>query len=1856
MAVTRTQTFQPAKISVAARTSSPASRLSGSVARTAPAPTRRTTTPARRSNVSSQLASLGGRSTGTVAPIKLRSGGGGGGSRSILGQFWDLAKNLPQGLVGFGKDVLTDVVATPRVLIDLAKDQELRSLSDYLPASTGMLKSFGNTAYDITHPQEFIDAYNEGRIVSKVVEDVGNVAIVGGAVGKALGAGAATGVMSASEAAAVPYRFGVGARLSGRSLEEAAQAGVKGAAEAVAKPVSLADVAQFGGRELAEYTLPKRGLAGMVQSSSPELAGRLQTAGNVVQKYARYGEQAGNVPALPYQYAGRGINRLAEAAGLEGGVSGTLRRAATRVAPEIMFRSTPEGQITRRAMAEAERVGTRAQRFVLQARERAQQLGLDQAEQEALGLMIDVPNLGKGLEHLDDAQLSEYLDNEFAYGGVELDQRPTVATVRKVMEYRDRTLPAAKLAAMDEVQDVLVGIAQDRTQRMLAPEPAKVEVGTPAELPAGVPHQIAGEPPGVTPGRPIVGDTSRGLNPEQLGNDLRESQVAEYIGTRERRRDIVQRRWETTENRALREERIMRANDALMDELPPPPDPRVAFRQGRQFQSARTGDSIARRRWEQAQRALDQAVNEYIKLSEGGPSPAVERAGREVERLTQEAERIRGMVERNQRRVDAATALSRASGEVEPGAARVLDETPASYATRQAEQQVMGTLTELQALNEQYGLNQNPTPEIRGVGKEPQQIRARAKEIGQQAAYEAEGAVDALAGGDRPQLPPKGGGGGEYDWYRSLDAPTRRRLQREGWMSGSGGTRGTTPDVIAEAINRNLGTNLSVDAAMSRWVDAVRRYWDAKAGKGDAIIDQVADELQMPRENVAAAIRGRIADYGPLLEDRVTSNLSELRGAYEALDPETQASFDLTVQDMLANPSSYDPSDFGDVLNSYFPDLDVMSPEGAMAAIDGMVDLPEMVDWLRGGSTVDYPLQVRAKVAARGEVRSRQLGRLEGAVTGAKQQLTDTTRELNRVDHQLTLAEGAAARGEAKAERGIERASAAEEAARPVQGPKLAETYKPDVEAYDPWRRRTGTTKTGEKTRPMSRAERARVRQGQQIERAHKARADANKLRRSIERYNEQIAGARDELSRSFQTRLHEDVNLPAAQQMRNAVASGGKALGNITGTGDSAAINGVIATIGDKYGVYDDFVEALDEATFDKGEALVAAEVAQVVDDVLRDRRDVVLDGPDRTLLDDAIGRDTLLDDINTTMRNETDGGRRLNSPYRIFDVINAHAWNMPAESRTKVRAAFERWQVRRANTMARTYNQWSAAVPARFRPAVQAGQRQISALIDIAESRNKAVPGSGDVYLDIAESTMSTLGQLVEQGYDPVHLVGGSPARQTSAASTATGGGLGQKTQRGQRTRRTGLRQLSLDAYARVEAEEATTWINNQRNTYLEQQLGRRADSMPEVQEALAAWAEEHHGETMPPRTLAKIAADAGFVPIVDKDVAPHTVLVPKRVYDVLTPARYNNVALRALGRTNQAFKTWVLPFSPKWQIGNILGNVIQASVHGGVGPLELVRTMNRIRRYEGGVVALWRNAGLPEWTRAEIANHGLTMDEYRIYRNLDDKPPRTPIGKFSRLSFRVNEFVDNLTRSSTDLAALARGESTDQALQTTIRSLGDYSRMSTFERKVIREVIPFYAWLRHSTVATLRLPITSPARAAFLFHLADIYRDPEAQGELFGSRIPLGDGGLLNLGTINPLQDITSFINPGELIGPNLSPTIKTISSLGLGLDLNKMAALTRPEDTAMLDPYGRPKTTAPIAQLFRDPLAGAGEILWQASQQSPTTLRNIRDLALGDDVRYGGTGYRVGDLVDKRKRSISTLLRALNLPSIDQPSRS
>src|SRR6266540_3537361 len=136
--------------------------------------------------------------------------------RSLFGQFSDVVKGLPGGLVGLAKDAVVTAVAPVRIGIDLAQGDAVggaEAWEHYGPLFGKTAESFGRTGGRLVDlgaslapggekPSEsqYGQAVSEGRIVGAVLEDLGNVALVGGAAAKAAGAGAARATATAAAA------------------------------------------------------------------------------------------------------------------------------------------------------------------------------------------------------------------------------------------------------------------------------------------------------------------------------------------------------------------------------------------------------------------------------------------------------------------------------------------------------------------------------------------------------------------------------------------------------------------------------------------------------------------------------------------------------------------------------------------------------------------------------------------------------------------------------------------------------------------------------------------------------------------------------------------------------------------------------------------------------------------------------------------------------------------------------------------------------------------------------------------------------------------------------------------------------------------------------------------------------------------------------------------------------------------------------------------------------------------------------------------------------------------------------------------------------------------------------------------------------------------------------------------------------------------------------------------------------------------------------------------------------------------------------------------------------------------------
>lgn len=338
-----------------------------------------------------------------------------------------------------------------------------------------------------------------------------------------------------------------------------------------------------------------------------------------------------------------------------------------------------------------------------------------------------------------------------------------------------------------------------------------------------------------------------------------------------------------------------------------------------------------------------------------------------------------------------------------------------------------------------------------------------------------------------------------------------------------------------------------------------------------------------------------------------------------------------------------------------------------------------------------------------------------------------------------------------------------------------------------------------------------------------------------------------------------------------------------------------------------------------------------------------------------------------------------------------------------------------------------------------------------------------------------------------------------------------------------------------------------------------------------------------------MARALDDMDYVPysttqlfskMPESSVNYDSVAIPKNVWEDFVKTRVeSNKIVRFLESANRSWKNTILPFSVMWHTGNTLGGMMMAMVGGGVTPVDLLASARELRRMSKRAQA----AGMPGDLRSimpfELQGMSLpgeirrfakldpAMDvgiPTRIYRkavgkeNLEPSPFRKVVNRL----YEANDFVDSYYRSVVYLTKKKKGLSHDRAVQNAINALGDYSKMSTFERRVLRNVIPFYPWLKHITTLAFRLPIEHPMRVIWTMKLAQefaVEQDPDAlpweQGsiEAFGRKF--------SPSVLFPFSDVGGTLRP-EDFGQNVSPVIKTMAGVGFGLNINEMDQIKRP----------------------------------------------------------------------------------------------
>jgi len=255
-----------------------------------------------------------------------------------------------------------------------------------------------------------------------------------------------------------------------------------------------------------------------------------------------------------------------------------------------------------------------------------------------------------------------------------------------------------------------------------------------------------------------------------------------------------------------------------------------------------------------------------------------------------------------------------------------------------------------------------------------------------------------------------------------------------------------------------------------------------------------------------------------------------------------------------------------------------------------------------------------------------------------------------------------------------------------------------------------------------------------------------------------------------------------------------------------------------------------------------------------------------------------------------------------------------------------------------------------------------------------------------------------------------------------------------------------------------------------------------------------------------------------------------------------------------------------------------------------------------------------------------------------------------------------MDEMSRSITFLDQVGKGVDPAEAVSESLRTIGDFNRLTPRERSLVRRVFPFYTWLKHVTQLTARLPFEHPGRIAGIHAIGQLY-GPEPgteEFEQFGNFPFFGNltGGVPGLAEGEVLR--TQFLNP---FGSTFDPLSGIQGSAG-PLDAARRVALggSSPFIRAGAGLFGT--TVSPSGSIFTTPNRGIGDrlgVLREAAINLTPQGRTVANL-LRDDVQrdalgqprtepftaFGFRGERQVQNPNRLPRGISDLIGLAGIP--------
>jgi len=332
------------------------------------------------------------------------------------------------------------------------------------------------------------------------------------------------------------------------------------------------------------------------------------------------------------------------------------------------------------------------------------------------------------------------------------------------------------------------------------------------------------------------------------------------------------------------------------------------------------------------------------------------------------------------------------------------------------------------------------------------------------------------------------------------------------------------------------------------------------------------------------------------------------------------------------------------------------------------------------------------------------------------------------------------------------------------------------------------------------------------------------------------------------------------------------------------------------------------------------------------------------------------------------------------------------------------------------------------------------------------------------------------------------------------------------------------------------------------------------------------------------------------------PGIAKIIKRQRDVLTNKTMLDDHLKYVDAVQNAWKMWSLGVRPAYHSRNVVGNLWNAYTVAGLKDPRMYDIARRMQlsafhdinpKVAEKLGANTKVLGSMKWgdkivskggvekTYSEIfdaaidrgvigkGQYGVGSDiMFNLERELERSVSKssgldiakslispTESNPILRAGFKVGNVLEDNARLAVFIDQFKKTGSFDSASNMVKKSLFDYSDLSSFEKTVMKRVMPFYTWSRKNIPAQLEALWKNPQRARKLDitkqNIEDGQRpDPQNIYDFYNKGVPIyfnkKEKGevweLYRMLNYLPIADIERMVQPGELVGEMITPLIK------------------------------------------------------------------------------------------------------------------